>query len=110
MGLPERGGYSYQNQITLRPIRLNEQPDLAVLADKNPLWVVTGNTARMQPALPDDTPSQAHGRPGQNVLLADGSVSWTLQPMIGTDNIWLLHGTREVAPAGNEEVDANLLP
>lgn len=73
--------YSYQNQFTPRVLRADDaRPSLAVLADKNPLFVPRGDrlvfdeTARITDA------SRQHGGRGQNALRIDGAASWTIAP------------------------------
>jgi hypothetical protein len=96
--------FSYQNQYTQAPIQLERDPDLAVLADKNPLFIV--RTDKMtQAKCPPDAPTRLHDRRGQNVLTADGRVSWRTRPTLHrraspanaayagrTDNIWTAEG------------------
>jgi hypothetical protein len=99
--------YSYQNQYTPEPIRL-ERANIAILADKNPLFVIQqtgvgeGGTFRGTITLTfrreraADSPSDAHGQlRGQNVLTTRGDVTFKVEPMLATpgsaepDNIWL---------------------
>jgi len=100
----EAVSYSYQNQFGRRTTRLHETPYLAVLADKNPKFLIRqgetdsltylGFTSR-------NSPSLAHGIRGQNILMADGSVWGSVHPIIpGGDNIWLARDVEEYV--GNE--------
>lgn len=98
---PQAVSYSYQNQYTAEPVRIDRNPHLAVLADKNPLFVVRVNRMTFDTSLPQTTPSKIHGNRGQNVLTAGGSVSWTIRPVLRSpgrggdlDNIWLLRGVQ----------------
>ena len=97
---PEAVSYSYQNQYTPQTIRVDLNPQLAVLADKNPLFVVRVGRMTFDNNAPETTPSRIHGNRGQNVLRADGSATWTLRPMVscpgteGPDNIWMARGIR----------------
>ena len=89
--------YSYQNQYTKAPIRLNQQPDLAVLADKNPLFIERMNRMHHDADRPETSPSRMHDDRGQNMLTANGAVRWTVRPMVrkaglGEDNIWVVSG------------------
>ncbi len=88
--------YSYQNQYTQSPLRLDELPEMAILADKNPLFVnrsdgVAGLAYRSD--LDPTSPSDFHRRQGQNILTSSGQVLWRARP-IGPngDNIWLIRG------------------
>jgi len=94
---PQAVSYSYQNQYTAEPIRLAPNADLAVLADKNPLF--TSRTGRVvyDPDQPKTAASRQHNRRGQNVLTLDGAAVWRLTPTIDRpgaepDNIWGLRG------------------
>jgi hypothetical protein len=93
--------FSYQNQYTPKPIELQRHPNLAVLADKNPLFVARAGQVTHDPARPARSPSRMHDSRGQNVLTADGEVKWTLQPMMGQDNIWVARGVKHYH--GNEQ-------
>lgn len=95
---PEEVSYSYQNQYTERPWRMDRQAHMAVLADKNPLFVARQGRVIFDDQTPFDAPSRAHNRRGQNVLLLDGRVSWTVSPVLrqpgqfGQTNIWVAEG------------------
>jgi len=111
--------FSYQNQKGRVVFRIDRAPHTAVLADRNPLF--TGGDAhhaRFNARVRIDAPSFAHGRTGQNVLLATGGVNWTVKPMIAlplqadADNIWTARGVKTYtgteAPA--DEQDSFLVP
>lgn len=107
--------YSYQNQYTPKPIRIDLTPDLAILADKNPLFVIRSDGLTFRPNnLALNSPSRSHNRlNGQNVLRADGSTSWTVGPVLPNgDNIWLIRDIHHYR--GNEAPqdlnDAFLVP
>ncbi|MFP4143664.1 MAG: hypothetical protein ACLFV3_00830 [Phycisphaeraceae bacterium] len=94
---PEAVSYSYQNQYTPEPIQIEANPALALLADKNPLFVVKGGRITFDPDASPTAASRLHGGRGQNVLTADGAVRWTIRPMVprtlgDQDNIWMLEG------------------
>lgn len=73
--------YSYQNQFTPEVLKAdNADPGLAVLADKNPLFVPRGNRLAFDPAVRITDASRQHGGAGQNALRIDGSASWTIVP------------------------------
>lgn len=92
--------FSYQNQHTARPIRLDEAGDtLAILADKNPLFVINKlGRIEFSPHCPKARPSRSHDGRGQNLLTADGSAMWTHRPIVlrpgseGADNVWIVTG------------------
>lgn len=94
-----RVSYSYQNQFTEQPIRVDSLPTMAVLADKNPLFVIQGQGKFVfRSDLPTDAVSAFHSRlKGQNVLTADGNVTWKVQPVVGEedDNIWTAQGVSD---------------
>lgn len=91
---PAAVSYSYQNQHGNGPVRLDlARPGLAVLADKNPLFVpnrggrlvFARNTAR-------DAASLQHRGAGQNILRVDGAAGWSEAPSAGQDNVWTKAG------------------
>lgn len=92
----EQVSYSYQNQFRVEPIRLGDVADLALLADKNPLFVIGSDGFRFSAEATANAPSTVHAGRGQNVLLANGEVRWAVRPTLhrggGTDNIWTAHG------------------
>jgi hypothetical protein len=88
--------YSYQNQFTPEPIRVNDaSPILAVLADKNPLFVVKGDRVAFDANAPLTSPSVLHRAQGQNVLKIDGSAGWSASPVVTHDNTLPTFSTRE---------------
>jgi len=93
---PQAVPYSYQNQSTAAPIPLRANPRLAILANKNPLFVVDDHgRVVFNPSAQLDRASLAHGGRGQNVLFADGSVTWTVSPVMKDgDNLWVITGVR----------------
>jgi len=96
--------FSYHNQFTPTPTRIDQSPRLAVLADKNPLFVGRSsrcNNMKFSEETPTDAPSRFHRKRGQNILFADGSASWSLSPVLENgDNIWLINGVTKYR--GNE--------
>jgi hypothetical protein len=96
--------FSYQNQYRPEPIRIDRHPDLAVLADKNPLFVPKAKQLNYDASQPMTAASRLHDGRGQNVLTADGQVQWTVRPVMHevnrSDNIWVADGIRQYH--GNE--------
>lgn len=86
--------YSYQNQYTHEPIRLDQDPSGAVLADKNPLFREReSGGVEHDPEVPSHASSESHDQRGQNVLKRDGHVAFHESPILaGGDNIWMLQG------------------
>lgn len=109
--------YSYQNQYTPQATRLENHPEMAVLADKNPLFMIPAP----QPGqvihfvfrndLPANSPSSLHGV-GQNILRADGRVGFLQQPILPNgDNIWLVNGVESyVGKESPQPGDSHLVP
>ncbi len=94
---PRAVSFSYQNQYTDRAIRLDEAGDMAVLADRNPLYQIQHNHFVFDQSTPMNAPSRAHRGTGQNVLAANGSASWRVLPTVDPfgddqDNIWAANG------------------
>lgn len=90
---PQAISYSYQNQHAVAPIRIDRSsPRLAVLADKNPLFVVRGNKVVYDREVKRDAASTLHGGKGQNILTLDNRVSWLADPRVGDDNVWQIQG------------------
>jgi hypothetical protein len=90
--------YSYQNQYAKHQPRLSQTSQMAILADKNPLFVARGDgkAGLKQANLPAVAPSKMHRSSGQNVLRSDGSVIWSNSPVLDNgDNIWLASGINE---------------
>ncbi len=97
-------GYSYANMFGAIQPKWDQKATTIVLADRNPLF---------EPGAGDDaqTNSCNHRRMGNNVLTADGSVTFATTPDIGPhgDNIWTVaegksfhrgyNGTETVATA-----------
>jgi hypothetical protein len=112
--------YSFQSQFTPQPVHYGDRPDLAALADRNPLFIVQDGQLIIRHGVQPSEPSRAHAGRGQNVLLGDGSARWTLQPVITdrhghTDNIWVRRGgaTRTAASSPADEPvtdDSFLIP
>ncbi|MEM8737836.1 MAG: hypothetical protein AAGG38_05070 [Planctomycetota bacterium] len=92
-GTPQAVSYSYQNQHGASPIRLDRSmPSLAILADKNPLFVVRRGKIVFDAEAKPDARSSLHRSRGQNILTLDGRVRWSKQPKIGDDNVWQIRG------------------
>ncbi len=95
---PRAVSFSYQNQYTPHLLRLDDDPTMAVLADRNPLFEVVDNRIVFNPNTSKLAPSRAHRGMGQNVLSANGVVTWGARPLIDpingndTDNIWTAEG------------------
>lgn len=91
--------YSYQNQFTVQAIRLDHLPNMAILADKNPLFVKPSRDAvglAYRSEMDPTSPSNFHGRQGQNILTSSGQVIWRTQPVRPNgDNIWLIQGVSD---------------
>lgn len=109
--LAQGGLYSAQAVAGSRALRLGSL-DGPVMADTNPLYTRTAGVIIRQAGL-DTTRSANHKQRGQNVLMTDGSVMWTLQPVVRhddrDDNIW----TRDAQPREDESPtghDAFLTP
>jgi hypothetical protein len=113
---PQEVSFSYQNQYTAQPLRLDLNPDLAVLADRNPLFIVQGGRIVYDQGASPASPSRVHGSRGQNVLSAGGNVAWTIRPLVphrqSADNFWTAVGvdqyTGRETPA--EPDDSFLVP
>ena len=104
------GYYNGQNPIAGGPLRvfLQSRP---IFSDTNPLYRVTPKGLVRDTTIPGLTRSQNHDGVGQNVLVSDGSVKWTVRPAVlntskQEDNIWLLQ------PSGDaqSEPDVFLTP
>lgn len=95
---PREVSFSYQNQYRPQMLRLEEAPTMAVLADRNPLFDVEGDRIVFKELTPLTAASRAHRGAGQNVLTADGNVTWKVRPTVGLfgsaqdDNIWAAGG------------------
>lgn len=95
---PKAVSFSYQNQYRPQMLRLEEAPTMAVLADRNPLFDVEGDHIVFKEMIPLTAASRAHRGAGQNVLTADGNVTWKIRPTVDLfgqeqdDNIWAASG------------------
>ncbi len=90
---PQAISYSYQNQHAVAPIRVDRSsPRLAVLADKNPLFIVKQGKIVYDREAKRDAASTLHRGNGQNILTLDGRVSWSADPRVGDDNVWQIRG------------------
>jgi hypothetical protein len=75
-------------------MRLQRSSRMALLADKNPLFVPRdprfGPGLTYDDRLPETSASPFHRSQGQNVLIGDGHVFWSTRPVLPNgDNIWL---------------------
>ena len=107
--------FSYQNQHTAHPIRLDQRVNLAILADRNPLFEFGSNGVVFRPGnIPVNSPSKAHGRlGGQNILTSNGAVTWSGSPVLPTgDNIWLIRNIDQYSgsEAPKDPDDSFLVP
>ncbi len=90
--------FSYQNQYASHVPRLNEAPDMALVADRNPLFDVYQGRIIYDATTPMNAPSRSHRSTGQNVLTANGVVAWGIRPYVETlgadttDNFWTVDG------------------
>ncbi len=87
---PQSLSISYSYQQMAGPVRasLTTDPNLAVLADRNPLF----DDDIVRRLRGPDQNSYVHGkRAGQNVVFTSGRVAWTVRPQVGVngDNIWV---------------------
>ncbi len=112
--------YSYQNQNTPQAIPLDATGGgisgggAAVLADKNPIFMPDPNDPNrviVQRMVSPTSATPFHRSAGQNILTTDGHVTWSTQPVIAGDNIWLIgkqrdYNLNESPPVG----DAFLVP
>lgn len=105
--------YSYQNQFATRVSKPERNAHIALLADKNPLFAGVSGFSQSKPVsylpgIPSDSPSSAHGGRGQNILLANGAVSWQRTPVIsGGDNIWTTNRAQETYNGTEIPTDPN---
>lgn len=117
---PQAVSFSYQNQYTAQPIQLERQRHLALLADRNPLFVSRNGQVTFNQGMSLLASSRSHAQRGQNILLSDGSVRWTIRPTIrrsagAADNVWVIAGVtrytgREVPTDGEGGVESFLVP
>ena len=108
--------YSYQNQYTKKPTRLDTMTEMAILADKNPMFTArSGGEAGLayNSELDPSSPTIFHQRRGQNILTTSGRVMWSTKP-IGPngDNIWLIRGVKDYrgVETPSESDDSFLVP
>ncbi|MEM6749770.1 MAG: hypothetical protein AAGA57_09215 [Planctomycetota bacterium] len=92
---PEAVSYSYQNQYRAEATKLELNPKLIILADKNPLLRTRSDGTGMfhDTSVALGSVSEAHGDDGHNLLLADGSARWAFRTTHdtgrhGADNMW----------------------
>ncbi len=110
--------YSYQNQFTLEPLRVDDaKPAFVVLADKNPLFIAKAGRIVFDDDTAPTTPSRLHGGRGQNALSIDGHAQWTITPAtpaeIGQpdeqpDVFWSVLGKRDDYRYTGEELPAGI--
>lgn len=87
--------FSYQNQMTAPSLQIHDMDEThAVLADRNPLFVIRNGRFLFDDQRSPNASSDAHAMPGQNVLTADLSVRWSVRPVVHPqnsieDNIWV---------------------
>ena len=91
--------YVYQNMAGVRPCA-DDDPDLPIMADDNPLFANGLPMADSRPlgaSDPSYANSRAHRGAGQNVLTIGGYLKWTTTPCSGIDgdNIWTLEGVND---------------
>ena len=112
-GQPElvMGGlYSTQHVEGTRALRLTSF-DGPLMADTNPLYTLQGGRAVRLPGL-EAAASKNHRQRGQNVLMADTSIQWTIAPVVQhddqDDNLWAADRQRSVSE--KDGYDAFLTP
>ncbi|MCX5662536.1 MAG: hypothetical protein NTW19_22875 [Planctomycetota bacterium] len=82
--------YSYQNQYARDPMQIDHAPHMALLADKNPLFMTTNSPLNYNTDQQRRSASVLHRRQGQNILRAGGDSFWSSSPELSNgDNIWL---------------------
>ncbi|MBH06702.1 MAG: hypothetical protein CMJ20_10310 [Phycisphaeraceae bacterium] len=106
--------FSYQNQFAIQIPKFGQLPNImALLADKNPLFVIQkGQPFRLRVNIGTESPSAVHGS-GQNILSVDGAVRWSIRPQtVEGDNIWTIKGVRIFAgdEAPTQIGDSHLIP
>lgn len=89
--------YSYQNQYTPDPIRVDGGSSMVVLADKNPLFAPAADPGDADAGKLTfdaghglDQPGDRHTEPGQNILVIDGSVRWAAENTHKGDNFYTM--------------------
>ena len=109
---PQSVPYSGINQHTDFERHLRELSNVALLADRNPLFTIKKGQLIQDPNVPITSSSHMHQQRGQNVLLGNGAVPWLDQPLVGDDNIWTIQDIDRYS--GNESParrdDAHLVP
>jgi len=84
----QAASFSYQNQCTNNRPKWNGPQTIAVLADKNPLFVSTDRSGKVR-ATDHLTSPNHHRLGGQNALLSNGSVQFIRIPVLNNgDNIY----------------------
>lgn len=105
---PAAVSYSYQNQHGSGPVRLDRaRPGLAVLADKNPLFVPENGRLVFSADTARDAASRQHRGAGQNILRVDGAAGWSEDPSAGRDNVWTRSGHRGGYVGDEQPADPN---
>lgn len=106
---------------TVKPITITSNPAKAVMADRNPFWDSTRDTAdvaKLYKWLTTSTPEQvdqdtfqqgnatAHQKDGQNVLFADGHAKFEKSANCGIekDNIYTTWGVPTIDPLTQEDL------
>lgn len=90
---PAAISYSYQNQHGESPIRIDRsRAQLAVLADKSPLFVADDGQLVFNADAARDARTLLHRGNAQNVLTLDNRVVWTAEPVVDGDNVWQIDG------------------
>ena len=95
--------FSTLNMYSPKGIRIDRSPGMALLSDKNPQFAIqlfsNGTIKLSRRQLNPDAPSDQHGGTGQNILMASGSVHWSIKPTVPNvvdgsrqDNIFLMEG------------------
>ena len=99
---PAAVSFSYQNQYTPNPIRLDGATQLAILADRNPVFHIEYDEQSRRlifraNSQDKDSPSRSHRQlGGQNILMSDGRVLWRAAPRLDNgDNIWVIRGVEQ---------------
>jgi len=108
----EETSYSYQNQFTAKVFRFDLNPRMAVLADKNPLFVIVRGQPLVTRNISPNSPSELH-KTGQNVLTADGAVAWQDTAMrSGNDSMWTIDGVPKYngTETPSDPDDSHLVP
>ncbi|WP_432799062.1 hypothetical protein [Poriferisphaera sp. WC338] len=117
---PQAVSFSYQNQYGRIRLRINHNPNMIILADKNPRFKINldTNTLTFDPRTSPAAVSRAHQSRGQNVLNLGGNVTWTTSSVVTypnlkkQDNIYNATGieTYTGTETPTEEHDSFLVP